>query len=484
MSKQKEELKPMGEYYMNKIKDLMDVNYRSHVPMLLIGYPGVGKTEIIKQKASELLGAPTYIDEYTNLPKLDHDGKPVLDKDNNVVTEKKPVYIMEPDGVTPRLDKNGHKIIHKIEHYATSKDGFNMIDCSNIAEEGYCMPYLNQYDKKHPLHRAMLAEFDKLKSWLNDPVNNGKTAIFFIDEFTSASPDDQRTLMNFINGGIFPDGSTFDLSRVFFILAGNPSSSMPGYSTYDGATNNIEEAVITRCMTYFVGVDRNEFLEWGQQLDPNGRHNIHPYLISALENDSKEFMKEETGLDVRVMNPRTLKKLSDYLYACDDMSNNATNGKTYRWERAAVEAAIGKPAAASVIMTLSSLDNMVTIKDLFGNPKSKHLNKDKVKEFEALPAFQQTYIALLTIDDVMGIDYTKLNNYYKLSELLDLNFQSKESIKSVLNAIFNGPEGSIASVVQEIGMNYDKYGIPRNNSLVQKVVDNARDDIALEKAMQ
>lgn len=475
----------MGEYTMNSIKHLMKIHYQSRVPMLLIGMPGVGKTEIIEETANELLNVDKYVDEYLELPKRQPNGKIAVDKNNQPVLEKTPVYITQPDGKTPLTTKNGEKIIRQVRNYPTSKDGFTAIDCSSIGDDGYSIPYLNQYNKENPLQRAMLPEFNALRDWLNDPANNGKRAIFFIDEFTSASQDDQRTLMNFINSGIFPDGTRFDVDRVFFVLAGNPSSSMPGYSEYDGATNDIEQAVITRCMTYFVKADLEEFIKWGSEFDANGRHNIHPYLISALEHDPKMFMKADSDLDVRVMNPRTLKKLSDYLYTCNDLFNK-THDSQYKWERAAIEAAVGKPAANSLIKTLNDLDNTISIKELLNIDKknSKTLNKELAKIFEKLPAFQQTYLALLAVDDVMGIDYSQVNNYLKLIQMLRLNFQTREAGSAILNTTFNSAKNSkTAATILEVGLNPEKYDIPEEYGLDKLVTENAKKAVNLQRSL-
>lgn len=481
------DVKPITEYTMKSIQSQIKINYQSHVPMLLLGAPGVGKTEIIKETAYQLLHLPEKEKDYTIEVVRDKDGQPVKDKDGKFQTKKVYHYQMEADGKTPRKDTDGNKIPRYRPYEATHKDGYFSIDNSNIPEESYSIPYLNNANPENPFQMEMLPEFKALERWLDNPENNGKTAVFFVDELTSATQDDQRTLMNFINAGNFPNGHHFDVNRVFFILAGNPSADMPGYENSDAATNNIEQAVITRCMTYFVTADLQMFLDWGRHFDANGRHNIHPYLISALEKNPKDFMRSDRDEDIRMMTPRTLKKLSDYLYTCEDIMHahgeyDPKVASEYGWKRATVEAAIGEPAANSICTILSSLDSMVSIKDLFGDEKSPHLVPQEVKKFEKLSGFEQTYIALLAVDDIMNIDYTKKNNYLKLFELFDLKYETAETVKTILDTIYRAPEGTIAATIMDVSNNPTKYKIPQKYNLGNKVIEQAKEDIALREA--
>lgn len=107
------------------------------------------------------------------------------------------------------------------------------------------------------------------------------------------------------------------------------------------------------------------------------------------------------------------------------------------------------------------------IKNLFSNSKSKHLNPADVANFKKITVNKQTKLALLAVDDATNIDYKNINNYYKLIELLDLC--SLDTKGQVLDIILNAPEGSIASIVQYIGINYKKYGIPKVNSLIYQI---------------
>lgn len=486
--------KPMTEYNMQDIQSQIEVNFYSHVPMMLLGVPGIGKTEIIKETAYSLLHIKTKEIETIDKPVIDKKtGEPKRDKDGNVVTKPETIYQKEIDGKTDRRDIKGNKIPRYRAYQAKHSDGWFNIDCSQVAEEGYVLPYIDTAAANDPkanhLRTEMLAEIKALKRWLEDKRNNGRTAIFFVDEITSASQGDQRTLMNFINQGTFPDGTKFDTDRVFFILAGNPNAEMPGYENSDAATQDIEQAVFTRCMTYFVKPDLDMFLDWGRHIDPNGRHNIHPYLISALEKSPADFMKSDKAKDVRMMTPRTLKKLSDYLFACEDLKHQHTElepeeaNKLYGWQRSSIEAAVGVPAAVSLCATLSSLDKMVSVKDLFGDEKSPKLDKASVAKFEALSGFEQTYIALLAVDDILGIDYTKKNNYLKLHQLFHLDYETNETPSTILNAIYGAPEGSIAGTIMDVSQHLKKYGIPEKYNLGNEVIKQAREEIALKEQM-
>lgn len=345
--------------------------YQAKVTMLLIGLPGLGKTEMIVKKSRELLA---------------DDG-----------TEASNSY-EENDGIV----------------YTKDIPGFFSIDMSAIPADGLMMPYLDNQGEDR-LKRDMLNEFKQLKKYLEKyPTND---AIFFIDEMTSANQDDQRTLMNFVQSGLLPDGSRIDISRVEFVLAGNPSADMPGYEDYDGATNPIEEAVITRGATFYVTADVREFIKYGERSNENGLNNIHPYIVAALKNDGSIFGKRVED-DNRLLNARTASKLSDYFY------------NTNQWRPEVVNALVGDATGATLCSLIEKLDKSVNYHQLFGAKsstssdkmtaeinKAKDLDKTEFDKYQHLQPFEQYYIVQMVVQSPM-IQFSHKNNMIKLKKLL------------------------------------------------------------------
>lgn len=357
---------------MNKAMANFEDLYNAKVTMLLIGLPGLGKTEMIVKKSKELLA---------------DDG-----------TEASNSY-EENDGIL----------------YTKDIPGFFSIDMSAIPADGLMMPYLDNQGEDR-LKRDMLNEFKQLKKYLETYPEND--AIFFIDEMTSANQDDQRTLMNFVQSGLLPDGSRIDISRVEFVLAGNPSADMPGYEDYDGATNPIEEAVITRGATFYVTADVREFIGYGSKYnDEKGRNNIHPYIIAALKNDGSIFGKRVED-DNRLLNARTASKLSDYFYT------------TNQWRPEVVNALVGDSTGATLCSLIEKLDKSVDYHALFGAKsststdkmkaeinKAKDLDKTEFDKYQHLQPFEQYYIVQMIVQSP-AIQFSHKNNMIKLKKLL------------------------------------------------------------------
>lgn len=322
-------------------------------------------------------------------------------------TEEEIALFLETDvNVKPRFTKAE---VAKMEKELYKQAQFHM-DMSGQPEESMVMPWLdNNAEDGQRLKLDLTVQLKELKRFL-DITKEGKCR-FFIDELTSASQDDQRTLMNFIQGGLLPDGSKIDLDRVVFVLAGNPSADMPGYQDYDGATNPVENAVITRGGVYFLETTVYEFLEWGKELSSThpGQPNIHPYLISALEVDPNLYMNDEKD-DIRILNSRTAFKLSEYLYAASEMNE--------RWETYDLAAYVGDKTASVLGSIMAKLDKLVGITQLFGSDKSNKLVPEAFDKFVKLQEFEKYYVIATAVSDNSKVSFKTKNNVIKLHKLL------------------------------------------------------------------
>lgn len=439
----------------------METQYKAGNPVIAIGLPGVGKTEVILAKSREILAEETFkfTDEYKeslsnplkNSKEIEIAVEMMREPKHTAVevaqtmkamkdefdvlaeflseeekTTKKEELKLKLEAVQAKMSAPKYteeEIQQYIEKY--SKPTFTKaeitkaekelhlkslfhIDMSGIPDEGLVMPYLdNNASDGQRLKRDLIAEMKGLREFLE--ITSEGRAQFFVDELTSASQDDQRTLMNFIQGGILPDGSRIDLNRVSFILAGNPSADMPGYEDYDGATNPIENAVITRAAVYFVEASVQEFIEWAEQGDVNGNSNIHPYITAVLKKDPALFMKKDEK-DVRILNSRTASKLSKYFYAASD--------QRVKWQRHTIKAHLGDEVGNTVSSIIDKLDKLVGLQDLFGSDKSKTLQADALDKFKDLSDFEKFYIMSSALDEASTIRFTKKNNVIKFKQLI------------------------------------------------------------------
>lgn len=343
-------------------------------------------------------------------------------------------------GKTEIIQSTAKSLIEKYLKGDSKENAFQFIDGSAMNEEGLMMPYVNlaEADKENGqvLQKDMVRPLKDTLKWMDENDEEEKM-IFFIDEFSSFSQDDQRTLMNMIQSGIMPDGSVFNQDRMVVVMAGNPSQDMPGYEEYDGNTHPIEEAVITRMTTMFVSPDFNAFLEYGEQLDENGRQNIHPYILSSLRVDKNLFMASPED-DVRVSNPRTLKKLSDYFYS------QTRHGRP--WKRQYVAALVSDLVGASMSNIIDNLDRLVGIQELFGNEKDKELNTEALEKFKQLEEFEKYYVISTAInsssqDEV--INFGRKNNVIKLLQLLKEGDVPPETLVSFGTALVNAEKRGV-----------------------------------------
>ncbi len=293
-------------------------------------------------------------------------------------TEEEIALFLETDvNVKPRFTKAEVATMEK-ELYKQAQ--FHM-DMSGQPEESMVMPWLdNNAEDGQRLKLDLTVQLKELKRFL-DITKEGKCR-FFIDELTSASQDDQRTLMNFIQGGLLPDGSKIDLDRVVFVLAGNPSADMPGYQDYDGATNPVENAVITRGGVYF---------------------------LETLEVDPNLYMNDEKD-DIRILNSRTAFKLSEYLYAASEMNE--------RWETYDLAAYVGDKTASVLGSIMAKLDKLVGITQLFGSDKSNKLVPEAFDKFVKLQEFEKYYVIATAVSDNSKVSFKTKNNVIKLHKLL------------------------------------------------------------------
>lgn len=251
----------MDAINIKTLKELINAFYLAKEPMIVLGQPAIGKTEVIVSEVKNIL---------------------------------------------------------KKEFGKSWENAYAMIDGSGMPEESQSIPYIDTMAESDGDHLKIdtLPEYKKAKRFLDE--NSKGTFCFVIDEVTSFNQGDQRTLMNFIQSGRLPNGEYIDKNRVFFILMGNPSPEMPGFEDSDSPTHEMESAVITRAGTFFLDKDLHGFLDYAKDIDEvTLKSNIHPYLQTAFKNEPSLYFKKVED-DVRYATNRTIKKCSNYLYAAED----------------------------------------------------------------------------------------------------------------------------------------------------------------------
>lgn len=370
-------------------------------PMMILGRPAIGKTVVIEKKLKEL------------------------------------------------AEWQLNKVLGK-GHGRDWKELYSIVDGSGTPEETLSMPYIDtmagEKDDDH-LKIDNLPEIKKMQRFLDDPKNKGLDYFFLIDEISSFNQGDQRTWMNFIQAGRTPNGVMFDKSRVFFILAGNPSPDIPGFEDSDSPTHPIEEAVITRCAVFILAEDYNGFMEWAKGVNEKGLSNIHPYLFSAFKENPALYFKKVDD-DIRLATNRTIEKCSNYLYAVEEMQQM---GMKAEWSQMSIKSFFGDECGATIIATMNQLDNLMTLEELFGDEKDAKLKKAAIDKYNSLDTFQQYYLLLKATEDTSPIKFKVENNVRKLVELLssDKVKTPAETSSALAYRLQKAPAGSNASALKD-----------------------------------
>ena len=437
------------EVLLGSIIDEMENFYEANVALMILSRPGMGKTERISQEAKRIL-----VKQFLG------DKKASKEADEYAQEEaKKAFFIVDMSGVpseslavpyiAPMVDTTSQRIqLLNLLANPEADDSVKAIAKDELEKlVGVKVEQTNQF-----LRRDVIQEIRDMQLWLANH-DEDKKCIVLVDEITSANQDDQRTLMNFIQSGICPDGQKVDLNRVWFVLAGNPSSEMPGYEDYDGATNNIEEAVITRCATFFAHSSVDEVLDWGKQTAEDGDTNIHPYLVAALEKDRTLYMKKAED-EIRLMNSRTLFKLSEYF--------RATTRIGKKWQAESVNALVGEQVGTVLCAIIEKLDRLVSLKELFGSDKTKKLNEAAFAKFKQLQEFEKYYILSSALDESSPIKINQ-NNVRKIMQLLDEGGVPAETLSSISMRIIKAPVGT---KLREL--TYSKYLLDPELNLIRK----------------
>jgi hypothetical protein len=180
-------------------------------------------------------------------------------------------------------------------------DQLVVIDGSQTPEElVQGVPFVTTDGGAH-LSRELMVQMGEIKEAMGV---DGRVVGLNLEELSSFTQDDQRSVMNMVLAGQMPDGTRIDRTRLYVIATANPSAYMDDAS--DASVNDIENALFTRMAVYTVVPDVESWLAYAEQTD------VHPAIIYALT-DSPELFSDDAHRTV----PRTLTFLSQLLWTAD-----------------------------------------------------------------------------------------------------------------------------------------------------------------------
>lgn len=216
---------------------------------------------------------------------------------------------------------------------------FIVIDGSQTpAELVQGIPYVSSQTDE--LHRELMAQMNQLKQALQEP----ETIVGLnVEELSSFSQDDQRTIMNMVLAGEMPDGTRIDRNRLYVVATANPSAFMNDES--DASVHDIETALLTRMAVYEVVPDVTSWLTYAATAG------IHPVVQFALR-DNPALFNDEAHRTV----PRTLTFLSKMFYAADQLQQPVLLQD--------VEALVGPENAAQFQYVYEHLNQLINLLDV------------------------------------------------------------------------------------------------------------------------
>lgn len=223
------------------------------------------------------------------------------------------------------------------------------------------------------LSRELMSQMTDIKRLLTD---TNQIVGLNLEELSSFSQADQRTVMNMVLAGQLPDGSVIDRERLVVIATANPSSFMDDRS--DASVNDIENALFTRMAVYNVVPDVQSWLTYARQ---NG---VHPAVIYALE-ETPTLFEDEAHRTV----PRTLSFLSNVMHVADEFGLAVTVDD--------IAALIGDENAAQFKYVYDHVQQLVSLQAVVRDPEVR-------EQFSALSDAEKSYVWLRGLPNISA-DY-------------------------------------------------------------------------------
>ena len=257
---------------LKEIKNPVIISLLSHAVPAIVGYHGIGKTQLVKQIADELGYHMTTLEcgllkegEAGGLPYIKDEGKDVdlVEYIQKAVAKSKKVTTADDkDKIFALLDKKLKEV--KVQNSQTLV-----------------------YATHHVLKQIM--------EWTEEDPNKG--IILFLDEFNRAEPAVMQECMNLIlnreiNGLVLPD-------NVYLVIAMNPSNKFSDFKNSTYMTNDMDLAQLDRLRPFFVDGDAEVWLDWATKVinEETGETRIAPEVCEFIASNPDMLNQPESTED-------------------------------------------------------------------------------------------------------------------------------------------------------------------------------------------
>ena len=258
----------------------------------LVGWHGIGKTQLARQIADSL-GWKFYNIDVNLLKEGEIGGLPVT-SESSAALDELPMFLTRLVKTVDKMEKN-EDTINKIT--STLKNKIGEIKAAE--------------DRKIVTKYAIFHVLADIKKYCDE--NPEAHVLLFLDEFNRAENVVMQEVMNLIlnrniNGFKLPE-------NVHLLLAMNPSGNFEEFRDYKNAdymTNDMDKAQLDRFRLFFIDGDVTAWTDWAMAIinEETAETRIHPDIVEFIANNPDVLNMPESQADVSPSS-RSWERLSD-----------------------------------------------------------------------------------------------------------------------------------------------------------------------------
>ena len=248
--------------------------------------------------------------------------------------------------------------------------------------------------------------------------------IYFIDEVGRMAPEVQSEVMNFmlekkINEAELPP-------NIIMVTAQNPSSNIEGYENTNYHSQEMDPAVSSRLFHIKMSADFESWLQYATVMNKIlDRQNVHQTVIEFISeaSDKRLFTKTEDNVNLNNTNPRSWKHVSDLIYNIEAQPQLLDSDNKRRVLLDLISGKINTNIAVEYInFYLDNQNPLPKPQEIFKDSKGKDVSKldEKIKERIKDEANNRKLVLALNCIEYLARGNSSSNTSKVMVEILSL----------------------------------------------------------------